>query len=215
MYLYYNMSDKQPTILCSIDIETSGPNIIKNGIISIGYCIGSLHGKLLIKKRINMKLDDDCTFDNDTLQNFWMKHLPILEKLRENQVSPKDGMTEFTKDIDEYDSKYKLVIISDNVSFDISFVNYYLAKYLDRKPLSYKLNKYYRSIYDTDSYSRGILNQSYDNLNVKDYELIKKYKITIKSNKEQAHYPDDDAYYIYELHRKIVLAVNNPITFFS
>ena len=205
----------QPTIICAIDIETSGPNIIKNGIISIGYCIGSINGKVLIKKRINMLLDNECSFDNDTLQNFWMKHLDILDKLRENQISPKDGMNEFIKDIDDYDSKYKLIIISDNVSFDISFVNYYLAKYLDRKPLSYKLNKYYRSIYDTDSYARGILNQNYDNLSVNDLDLIKKYKLTITSKKSQAHYPDDDAFYIYELHRKVILAQTRSTTSFS
>jgi DNA polymerase III epsilon subunit-like protein len=196
------------TLLCSIDIETSGPNIINNGIISLGYCIGSLHGKVLIKKRINMKLDDNIVYDEDTHKNFWSRHLDILEELQKEQVDAKTGMEQFIKDIDEYDSKYKLIIISDNVSFDIGFVNYYLAKYLNRKPLSYKLNKYFRPIYDTDSYSRGVLNQNYDNINVNDYDIIKKFKLTISSKKDQAHYPDDDASYIYELHRKIIMFFN-------
>jgi hypothetical protein len=193
------------TLICSIDIETSGPQIIKNGIISLGYCIGSLHGKTLVKKRINMKLDDNHTFDEDTYNKFWLKHIDILDKLKENQVDPKTGMNEFIKDVDEYDSKYKLIIVSDNPSFDLAFVNYYLAKYLDRKPLTYKLNSYYRPVYDTDSYSRGVMNQTYDNIRVNDLDLIKKFRLTITSNKDQSHYPDDDAFYIYELHRKIIV----------
>ena len=62
-------------LLCALDIETSGPKLIKNGILSIGICAGTVSGNILVKKRIDLKLEEDQTFDKDTYDNFWKKNL--------------------------------------------------------------------------------------------------------------------------------------------
>ena len=199
--------NKDFSILCAIDIETSGPNILKNGIISIGYCIGNIIGQIYLKKRINIKTDD-IIFDPET-EKFWYKHISILELLKVNQIAPEEAMKEFIQDIDKYDLMGKLIIISDNITFDIGFLNYYLAKYLDRHPLTYRLGKEFRPVYDIDSYARGILQKDYQSIWTHDLELETKLKFKIKRNKDLIHTPDNDAEYIYNLHRMTLIRKNS------
>ncbi len=200
--------NKNYPILCAIDIESTGPNILKNGIISIGYCIGNIIGEIYLKKRINLKLDDNISFDPEFFC-FWNKHISILELLKVNQITPKEAMEQFINDIDKFDSIGKLIIISDNITFDLGFLNYYLAKYLDRLPLTYRLGKEFRPVYDIDSYARGILQQDYKSIWTHDLELETRFKFKIKRNIDLIHTPDNDAEYIYNLHRMTLIRKNS------
>src|ERR1700744_5540510 len=150
--------------ILAVDIETSGSSILKHGIIAIGYCLGDNKGNVIIKKRIHVKLDTGKIFEKRCMETFWNKNLDKLEILKQNAKEPKNAITEFINDIDSFEDEYDLRIITDNASFDIGFLNYYLELYLDRLPLSYKKDqKTYRPIYDTDSYARGVLLLKYDN----------------------------------------------------
>ena len=62
-------------LLCAIDIETIGPKLIKNGILSIGICAGTVSGNIIVKKRIDVKLEEDQTFDKDTYKNFSTRNI--------------------------------------------------------------------------------------------------------------------------------------------
>jgi len=44
-----------------------------------------------------------------------------------------------------------------SLSFDVGFINYYLATFLGRNPLTYDSFGKYRPIFDTDCYTRGVL----------------------------------------------------------
>ena len=191
-------------LLCALDIETSGPKLIKNGILSIGICAGTVSGNILVKKRIDLKLEEDQTFDKDTYDNFWKKNLNVLEKIKKDAINPKDAMIEFMKIINNLDSNYQLIIISDCVSFDIGFINYYLAKYLDRKPLTYDYKDSFRPVYDTDSYSRGVVKETYRNIFTNDVQVMKQLKFSIKKTGVN-HMPEDDAEYIYNIHRMVLI----------
>jgi hypothetical protein len=190
--------------LCAIDIETSGPNLIKNGILSIGVCAGSIQGNIIIKKRFDIKLDQNQEYDKDTYEQFWSKNLEVLYEINKSPMNPLDGITEFIKLIDNLDEKYKLIIISDCVSFDIGFINYYLAKYLNRKPLTYDYKGVFRPIYDTDSFSRGVVGASYNKIYTDDNRIMKKLNFTVKKN-SLSHMPDNDAEYIYNMHRSVLI----------
>jgi DNA polymerase III epsilon subunit-like protein len=198
------MNNKQ-TILCSIDIETSGPNMIKNGILSIGICAGTINGTIIIKKRFDLKLDDNITFDKNTFDNFWKKNLRVLNEIQQNPIDSKNGITQFINLIDKLDKEYVVIIISDCVTFDIGFINYYLAKYLDRNPLTYKFSTEFRPVYDTDSYARGFLKKDYKNIYTLDTDIMKKLNIQISINKKLQHLPEVDAEYNYNLHRMILI----------
>jgi hypothetical protein len=191
-------------LLCAIDIETSGPKLIKNGILSIGICAGTVSGNIIVKKRIDLKLEGDQTFDKNTYDNFWINNINVLETIKKDAINPKDAMIEFMKIINYLDENYQLIIISDCITFDIGFINYYLAKYLDRKPLTYDYKENFRPVYDSDSYNRGVVKATYKNIYTNDIQIMKKLNFSVKKNGIN-HMPEDDAEYIYNLHRMVLI----------
>ena len=226
--------ENKPTILFAIDIETTGCILTLHKIVALGYCaIDFETGKIILKKRINFKLDDinDVSSlkdlrnvtDREELKKrlpesiepkcwaeHWAEHLDQLKIFQtEDPQSPEDGIRHFVEDLDNMDSEYKVAIITDNPSFDITFINYYLSVYLLRRPIAYMLGgEGYRSIFDTDSYTRGVLGKDYSCLWTFDSEIINKLEINLDSNIVHDHMPENDAEYIAQLHRKIVLISN-------
>lgn len=186
--------------ICAIDIETSGPNLIKNAILSIGYCIGDIYGNIHIKERIDLKMPEECGFDKQCYDEFWINHLEKLKIFKNSALDPQEGIKQFTDTLDSFGNE--LIIISDNPSFDIGFINYYICKYSNRKPLNYDNHNNYRPIYDTDGYTRGRLHIDYDYIWTSDTYAMRTLGINVLANPD--HMPENDAEYIYELHRKIV-----------
>lgn len=170
----------------SIDIETSGPCFINNGIIAIGYCIGDENGFTLVKNRIHMKLHTDHSFDDDCERNFWNKNENLLTEFKKNEQSPKKGISKFIKVVDDLDLKYdNLIILCDNPSFDVGFLNFYISSYLKRRPLNFKFgNDVYRPVIDTNSFIKGVIGRNI-------YQF-KRY-IAIKNKLKYDHLPDNDA----------------------
>ncbi|CAH6420955.1 Hypothetical protein KVN_LOCUS82 [uncultured virus] len=194
--------DKEIRIL-AIDIESSGPKLTKNVIIAIGFCLGDEKGNTLEKKTFCFKFDSFEVFDLKCLNEFWINHLDKLNVYLKTAKEPNESILDFITEIDYLDDAYDLRIISDNPSFDITFINYYLDKYLDRLPLNYKHNgKQYRCIYDTSSFSRGLLKMDYKNPILSDLEIINKYGLSIQAIHD--HYPENDAEYIYKLNIALI-----------
>jgi len=178
-------------VFVSIDIEASGRRPDKNSIISIGYCIGGLDGKTISKDRISLKPQEKSEFDKNTLNEFWSKQLDKLKIFQDESLDIIDGLEKFMKIVNDLEDKYKRVhILCDNPAFDIHFIDYYLAKYLDKQPLSYTKNNKFRSIMTAHKYIFRTFDKfTYDK--TKHEDEMKKYKI----NKD--HYPENDAEYNY------------------
>jgi hypothetical protein len=174
-----------PRMFLTIDIETSGPSVLQNGILAIGYCLGNIHGEVLVKKRIDVKLEDHHTFDKLCLTGFWNKPGPkkVLKTIQTDPISPLCAIREFANDVDMLDAKYKVSIVCDNPSFDLYFINYYLESYMNRKPLNYKFGNQYRGIVDSNSYLKGYLGKSY-------------YKTKMRYGSHN-HFPENDAEMIF------------------
>ena len=169
-----------------VDIETSGPSVIKNGILSIGYCLGDMNGNIHEKKRIDVHIGDKI-FDPYCKTNFWDKSGPkeVLLALQKAPMAPKDAIQKFMNRVDEFDHNYALMIMSDNPSFDLYFINYYIDIYMDRKPINYQFGKTYRPIMDFNSFSKGRFGPMY------------RKHMHIDSLGKHDHYPDNDAEYIF------------------
>lgn len=61
---------KQIAIL-AIDIETLGPNIIRDEMIAFGYVLGDTKGNIISKKRYCLKLDDHHPFDENHVSKIY------------------------------------------------------------------------------------------------------------------------------------------------
>lgn len=170
----------KPAMVLAVDIETSGPRVLQNGILAIGMCLGTVHGRVLDKHRIDVKLDMNRVFDTQCMEDFWNKTGPkqVLDVIRQHPLSPKAAIEEFVRRVDSYDTMYDLIIISDNPTFDLYFLNYYVEYYLQRKPLNYKFGEHYRKLVDAGSMRR-------------------KKQLRLPPGVKHDHFPENDAEYIY------------------
>ncbi len=187
------------SVIFAIDIETSGPHLFNNAIISIGYCVGDLDGNILRKHRISL-VPENRTFDETCYSEFWVKHLDVLTVLNNEAVPIKVGLTQFLGELDYYDNLYNIILLSDFPVFDIGFINTYIGFYLGRLPLYYKLGnpEEYRPIFDSDNFSRGLLRMTYEDMWVSDTHV--REKLNFSNTITRDHYPENDAEYIYTQH---------------
>lgn len=193
----------KPVLIFSLDIETSGPIYTKHGILGIGWCAGRKDGTF-DSGQINMFLPEGTDFEQKCWEEFWSKNISTLQKLKEGAVSPAEGIKNFISILDGYEQDYDVMIVTDNPSFDVGFINYYLATYLGRNPLTYDSFGKYRPIFDTDCYTRGVLHMQYDNKWTSDRDVIAHLNIDISEFTSHSHTPQDDAIRIFQLHRAVL-----------
>ncbi len=182
------MTLKNTGVIIALDIETSGSRVSKNGIIAVGYYIGTIDNREIEKGTIYFNLENK-EFDDDCKAQFWVKHIQkqVLAKANQFGLPPDQAIFKLISIIDRMDQIYKCDIISDNPVFDCGFINYYLDVYLNRPPLQYKLGKYHRHIVDVRSmiHNRDLWKKTKE-------EIRKKYP-----NIKHDHDPMNDATYIY------------------
>jgi len=70
---------KKGILICSLDIETGGPRVTKNPLISIGYVFGTVYSEIIEKGRITFDFDVS-KFDDETMKNFWNKKKKLKKK---------------------------------------------------------------------------------------------------------------------------------------
>lgn len=139
--------------ILAFDIETSGSSYLHNGILSIGASLQDNNGKEHKFFEVNINLPREKVFEEKCKVNFWNKYPEALDYINSNTVEPNIGIQLFAKFLDEVDLHYpRLSIVSDNPSFDIAWLDYYLIKYSNRKPLRYSsTSDNYRMIWDYGS----------------------------------------------------------------
>lgn len=124
-------------------------------------------------------VDPEKIMEERCLRQFWDKHQDKLKEFKQNTLTRTCAIDSFLNILREYDSKYNVEIVSDNPSFDISFINYYIGKYSTNTNLPLHFNSI------TNEY-RGI-NDIYE------YNLKIDKEVEVKHD----HYPENDAEYIY------------------
>lgn len=197
---------KKQTLLFAIDVETSGCRPSVHNLLAIGICTMTINGNVITKKRISM-VPEKIVYEGLCWETFWKDRLHIIEELKKDSVSLKEGLRQFIQIIDLCDDLYEVVILTDNPSFDLQWINYHLDVLMGRKPIAYvKGGTTYRPTFDTESYTRGLLQMDYEkSLWTDDKEVIKKFDIKIPNNVVHDHLSENDAHYICELHRQLFL----------
>ncbi len=78
---------------------------------------------------VGRKVDPKKVFEPRCKNEFWSKNKKQLEEFLKNMMYRSAAIDSYLQILDEFDEKYDLKIISDNLSFDIAFINYYVGKY--------------------------------------------------------------------------------------
>lgn len=199
------MKKKEVAIL-AIDIEGRGPSMIDNGIISIGWVLGSSKALHVIKKgRIDLLPMKGQIFHQHTFENFWSKPINCtnLEIMQKNAVDPMIAMSRFRMIVDRYEEKYDLRIVADNTVYDIGYINYYLNK-AGLPGLHFKADgKTFRPCYSTNDFSRGALKLDYNCEWVGDEGVMRKFHFRVDQELKD-HMPENDAEYVYRFHLTLI-----------
>ena len=114
-----NESDEKKIALLAIDIETTGPNVVTNEIISIGYCLGDLDGNVIENKRIDFNVEKE--FDVYAMR-FWRNKKELLSSFKENSLPAYHAIDLFVQRLDAFDEKYNLAILSEETGIEISLI---------------------------------------------------------------------------------------------
>lgn len=64
-------------------------------------------------------------FDKITYDNFWIRHLDVLEVLKSERKS--SALHDFLAYVRELDAQGRVIIVTDNPAYDVGWINFYLA----------------------------------------------------------------------------------------
>ncbi|OJW47189.1 MAG: hypothetical protein BGO67_03685 [Alphaproteobacteria bacterium 41-28] len=185
----------------AIDIETSGSSFKQNGIVSIGASLQDHNSNELDSFQINLVLPEGRSYEERCVKEFWSENKKIHNFVQQNAVAPKEAMDKFCAFLTEVETRFSdLIVISDNPSFDIAWLNFYLDEYTDRLPLNYAENMTYRIIWDIYSMLKVLLCERGDFES--SWELPE--KLGLKSKWPADHNPLNDARTIADYFNQIV-----------
>lgn len=223
-------------VAVSIDIESRGDDLIKHGILSIGYCVGRLdreevldRGRISLNPLTYLSYEETKTcapqelvtarktqqFEQRCLEEFWLNEdknpggKQKLQILMAEGVDPIIGIKKFRDLLDSYDDgvNFQAKIISDNIIFDGGWIDYYLSL-AGFGRLQHDVNGRYRRVFDTVDYRRGVCRMDYGDKWMNEKQIIAHFGLTVNPD-DHTHMPDDDAEYIYRFHVQLVNKINN------
>jgi hypothetical protein len=146
-----------------VHVQTSGANFETNGIVSISAVLSEItrypaQEKLseIDKFYINIKLPDKCGYEQRAIDEFWSKNTEYTKFVRQDAREPEEAMNLFVSFLNKTE-KYCPQIVSDNPSFHVGWINYYLSKYSTRSTLDYALDGKYRVLWDVHSMQKSLL----------------------------------------------------------
>jgi oligoribonuclease (3'-5' exoribonuclease) len=153
-------------VFLGMDIETTGQYLGVNAMIALGMVV--LDENLQQLESFSIFLEEDgAEREQRCMDEFWAERKELFEKIMEQAIDPEEAMNAMVDWLLGVEKKYanRLVVLSDNPSFDVAWINYYLAKYTKHPMLYYGLAKTaegdfkyeYRRIWDTDSAFHGAL----------------------------------------------------------
>jgi DNA polymerase III epsilon subunit-like protein len=189
------MKQKLDHHVLAFDVEASGSSLTQNGIVSIGASLQDKNSNELMYFQVNLSLPRGRIYEEYCLENFWLKNSEAYNFVNQNPQHPKIAMKQFCEFLEFAEEKYpNLILVSDNPSFDIAWLNFYIAKYTERFPINYSTNKNYRMIFDIGSIKKTLL-------------YIK--EVNFETKWVHNHNSLNDARRIADLYNQIVKELNN------
>lgn len=156
-FILVNAMNKSKTpVIMALDVETSGPNFMRNGLVSIGVSVQDMEMREICSFQKNLTLEKEMCFDPKCWDDFWSKQPDAYSFVTSHASNPTVVMAELSDFISMVETSYpQCFIVSDNPSFDIAWINSYLSRYTKRPPINYHTNGKYRMIWDSASVQKA------------------------------------------------------------
>jgi len=158
----------QPYVI-GLFIGTSGNSLSQNAMIGLTGCVVRVSDKKIISTfGVEINMPEDRMWGADILRKIWHvtdeKWLEFEDRINSKLATPPDlAMALFVtwlrmdvfKDIAKCDAT-ALYFAVESTSYDCMWINYYLDKYLDERPLHMFWDNNYRDVLNINSVSFGI-----------------------------------------------------------
>jgi hypothetical protein len=201
-----------PRVIFAIDVEARGENMIRHGLLSIGFCVGRADRfEILEQGRFSMDPLPGQRYEQRCIDEFWKNYSDVKQTLEEEAKEASWAISDFRDKIAEWELKSEVALVSDFPGFDFALINYYMAHFgypaIHFKMATSILGKshVFRPTYDTDGYARGVMGYGYEYPWTSDEEVAAVLGFSVVGSK--THLPDEDAAHIYEMHIKTILAI--------
>jgi hypothetical protein len=195
--------EKGPLIV-AVDIEGRGESAIRNGIVSIGVCVGRADGTVIETMRWDIAPYAGQTMDAKCMDEFWSKQGDLLEVLQRNASFPELAIRSFRNYLDAFTDE--LYLVSDAPTYDFGFINYYLDR--EGLPLlQFDKSGHFRALHDADSYARGRCGYPVTRQWISNSRALEQLGIATPMKEEaegRAHMPEEDAKKIFATHVAII-----------
>jgi len=135
----------------STDIETNGPIVGKNAMLSIGSAVFTADKQLLATFSANLEIPPDSEPDRHTMA-WWATQPRAWATCRVNPEAPETAITRYAACLKALPGKP--VFVAYPAAFDFPFVLWYLNHYAGENPFGY-------SVIDIKTYAMAILRKPY------------------------------------------------------
>jgi 3'-5' exoribonuclease Rv2179c-like domain len=117
----------KPKAYLSFDIETDGPCVYLNSMLSVGITLITDDGNTIDDFSVNINKRPDAVENPHTMKEFWAEHPEAWDACHKNPFSPQDAMKRVEYFYAKWSNTYKLVWIAQPGCFDWMFLkNYYM-----------------------------------------------------------------------------------------
>jgi hypothetical protein len=184
---------KKTTLYLSFDVETDGPCVILNNMLSIGFYGLDDNCVKHFEYETNIYPLQDHVANSSTMEHFWLKpeNKKAYDRLKLNRVQYIDAMKELSDHFYELSKTHHLIFVAHPSAFDWQFFKNYWGL----------ANDYWNNVFKTPLYDIGYSCQCSSTL----WNIIKqkngwssneanaKYKEISDFNPDMEHYAMDDA----------------------
>ncbi len=127
------MSEKNPEIYLSVDIEADGPIPGPHSMLSLGAAAFLSNGQLTNEFTANLETLPEAKA-HPRMAEWWQKFPEAWDACRQDLRTPVDTMNEFADWIEAMPGKP--IFVAWPATWDFMWVYWYLVKFTDRRPFS-------------------------------------------------------------------------------
>jgi hypothetical protein len=117
----------KPTLYLSFDVETDGPCVILNNMLSIGFYGLDDNCVKHFEYEVNLYPLEGHVANSSTMKNFWLKpeNKEAYDRLKLNRVQCVDAMKELSDKFFELSKTHNLIFVAHPAAFDWQFFKNY------------------------------------------------------------------------------------------
>lgn len=128
------MTKHKQQIYVSTDIETNGPHITKNSMLSLASA-AFLEDKTLISTfSVNLNTLPEGE-ENPITMRWWQQYPEAWQAARQNCIEPKEGINHYVDWLNQLPGQP--IFVGYPIAFDFSFVVYYLERFTGKNPFGF------------------------------------------------------------------------------